>query len=210
MGKGDKRGKRGFDITKLDLKPAPRAKKRGRARMDQAGRKGPSAEWVDAMNARAVRLGCPPTHEGRKAVSGSHMGCQAGLVLEHMFGRKVVDRAWTVYCNWLRAQWLYSIHVLDVRPGPASPAMEMLHEQFQARYDSAPDDRTADEKHRDAVNMMAAWDAHLGQLAVKQRLALTWARDDVEGTLWNGAPTECGRMAARALDALADVVEENT
>lgn len=161
-----------------------------------------------ALNVRCKRFGVPQDRQGRAIVSGQHMCCDLGFVIESRCGNADVARLWDVFHRWTRAEVVYRVRYLGQGDAPASAALMMVHDRVETDPSATVDARAPDERDRDAVNGWMRWQGFLGHLSADQRAILHHARRDDGPALWGrDGVTEVGLFTLSALRDLADVSE---
>lgn len=162
-----------------------------------------------ALNARCIRFGLAPNRTNRRIVSGAHMSCEIGFVMEARLKDADVSRLWSVWQAWCSAERTYRVRILGVGDGPQCSAVPMLPEDMQTDQSATVDVRSDDERNRDAVNGWMRWRGFVGHLSAQERAALNQARTGDGPALWSaGKPTAPGLFALHALSALADIAEK--
>ena len=203
MGKGDKRrNRKPLDLPAL--KPAPKPKKRGRARMAQLNAERDPRRT--ALSARARMMGMTDTEIDRDEMRTAALGEAAGRAL-YLGCPPDAARRWGVYAGLTAAEARYSRTVLGKNLHAKCAKIEMMPERFEARQDDMPDLRSEDERHRDAVNSWMRWQGYVGQLSSFQQTAI-WAivRGRIE-PVHDAKLTQPGKLFVDAMGALADVVD---
>lgn len=160
------------------------------------------------LNSRCIRFGVDPNRHGRGVVSGQHMCCDLGFVIESRCGNAEVARLWDVFHRWTRAEVSYRTRYLGQGEAPACAALMMVHDRVETDPSLTVDSRTPDERDRDAINGWMRWQGFLGHLSADQRAILHHARRDDGPVLWRDcSATEAGLFALAALRDLADISE---
>lgn len=164
---------------------------------------------IPALNARCIRFGLSPNRANRRIVSGPHMCCDLGFVMEARLKDVDVSRLWSVWQAWCSAERTYRVRILGMGDGPQCAALPLLPEDMQTDQSATVDVRSPDERDRDAVNGWMRWRGFIGHLSTQERVALHQARTGDGPALWDaGQPTSPGLFALHALSALADVAEK--
>ncbi|MDB6455000.1 hypothetical protein [Falsirhodobacter sp. 20TX0035] len=194
-------------IAGFDLAPVPRREKQAR----EKGRfvKAEEDPRNAALNIRCIRFGLSPNRSNRHKVSGQHMACDIGFVLEARCGDAEVSRLWQVWQSWGAAERTYRLRYLGQSETAQSSAIAMVPEPMQADDGHSVDTRTPDERDRDAVNGWMRWRGYLGHLSSVDQAALHAARRETGPALWqDGNPTGQGIATLDALRHLADMAEK--
>ncbi|WP_136685684.1 hypothetical protein [Falsirhodobacter xinxiangensis] len=190
----------------FDLAPVPRRQEQTR----EGGRfvKTQEDPRNAALNVRCIRFGLTPNRSNRHKVSGPHMACDIGFVMEACCGDREVSRLWDTWQGWGAAERAYRLRYLGQAETPASSAIAMLPEPMQTDEGHTIDTRSPDERDRDAVNNWMRWRGSLGFLSSHEQSLLQAARREVGPTLWDAGPTSHGREVLNALRRLADIAEK--
>lgn len=212
MGKGDRRGKakrsqRAFE-TAVSLSPVPKAKRRGRKRMEQLRRNPNEYERAPekvALQARARKMG--KDQSDWNAMRAQSHGEDAGRALAMAHDGDDLARLWSAYKGLTQAEERYARVVLGKSLCAKVAKIEMMPERVEADPDHVPDLRDDDEKHRAAVNEWMRWRGYLGQLlSVDQNAIMAVVRGRNEPLTPDGL-TPSGKQFVAAMENFSNIVD---
>lgn len=122
--------------------------------------------------------------------------------------KESIERLWNVYKGLTAAEARYMRLVLGKQVHAKTAKIEMMPERFETRADDKPDLRSEEERHRDAVNTWMRWRGMVEHLPVAMRVAIFNTVYDRVTVYDAGEVTGHGRKFVKAMELLADVVEE--
>ncbi|PIY28387.1 MAG: hypothetical protein COZ09_10070 [Comamonadaceae bacterium CG_4_10_14_3_um_filter_60_42] len=190
-----------------DLAEVPKAKKRGRARMEELNAE-PDAQMV-VLTARARQSGISPKDimETRDPAYGE----AAGRAIYVTHKPEVAQRLWAVYRAFTASEAMYLRLCLGLRLHAATAKLEMMPgDDFQVRPDDKPDLRTEDEKASDASNAWARWRGYFTSMADYHQDAISDVSYGRVDAMDGGRLTDHGRRFVVAMERFADVVDRAT
>lgn len=204
MGKGDRKRKQA--PPGCDLAPVPKKQKPFRMKWDDIDHfefdRDPQKV---ALSARCNQLGMDPTEEARSAARSPWLEHPLGLVIQDVASADDRPKLWQAFCDYCRVYATYHRVVIGKSPHPKGATITMAPERIKADASEPVDTRTDEERHRDAVNNMAALGAVLMCLSNAQVSALTLARLGKGPDMWRDRePTPFGMVALKALEALCE------
>lgn len=210
MGKGDRKTKAKRNQRKMaaaiagvpELEGTPKRQPNGDLRRANDR---PTDPRKTALQARVRAFGGEDTVKGRQAVSGQHMGCQIGMVIQDQCGTTEAQALWKTFAAWVAAEDRYRSRYLGQTEHAKCPSLVMVPERVETDTGHTVDIRSNAEKDAQAVSTWMRWQGHLGHLSQGLCAALHDARLD-RATLWTDrAPTNRGMIALSALRALTKV-----
>lgn len=212
MGKGDRRsrGARAAWRAAVDRSPLPALVVRGKPRQDLSMYNDVQDDpQKTALQARCRHRGADPTDEAMKAAKSPLLGSDVGRCIVALHPPDEQARLWSAFCGMCAAYERHAVLVLGVTYWPKVPQMELTPEPAEVDPDLRIDDRSPEERVRDAKEARRRWDGYLARLPGAYASALAHARLESSPTLWrDAAPTDYGRVTVAALVALADAVEK--
>ena len=203
MGKGDKRNRKKFEVA---LAPVPKAKARGRKRMEQIQQEKPDRTPArTALEARARQMG--HKESDWRIMQFQALGEPAGQAL--FLSHTVEDalKLWTVYAGLTASEARYHRVCLGKSMAAKVAKIEFLPERFEARDDDQPDLRDEDEKHRDAANSWDRWRGHFNQLGLGDRTIIQSVSRGWIDPVIDGIVTARGKEFVTAVEKLSKVVD---
>ncbi len=115
-------------------------------------------------------------------------------------------KLWDVFKRYDQADDVYFRRIIGRSRFPNVAKLEMLPEPVETRDDDRPDDRTPDQRDRDASNGWMRWQGFLGHLAAHERAAITDASRRRGGDLQrSGVLTTAGAAFVAAMRTLKEI-----
>lgn len=202
MGKGDRRGKKKTPLPAVAPVPKKQPNGRKRRRASHIGERNPARVVLEA---RARHTG--NTGKDIDAMRTQALGEPAGQAIYAAHSGDKAKRLWDAYAGYTAAEAVYAKTYLGMRLHAKTAKVEYMIETFEARADDRPDDRTEEERARDATNNWMRWRGHIMHLSRPMQKAIMDAAYGQGDLLRDTKLTAKGRRFVEAVEALADVVE---
>ncbi len=157
---------------------------------------------ADALRRRCADIGLNPSQANLVRVASQMAGLPTGKAL--ILGVTDPDlarKAFDAVEGYRAARERYQRIALGLSMYPAAPKMEMEPEPFEVDDAAQTDDRTPEEKERDARNSMAFWDGCYQKLSLADR-------SHIDGVLFGWADVvQNGKLTPRGSEFVAAAIK---
>lgn len=163
-----------------------------------------------ALKARAAKVGHPDDRHGQQKMQAPWYENEQGQVIAiiHAHDAIAIAPLWAAWAGLTGSDYTYCRKILGASRHPQGAAIAVVPDRLEARPDDKPDDRSEEDKIRDAKNAKAAWELRLRRLPY-------WSRIAIDAQMIGSGPqlikdriaTPPGRKFVEALAMLAEQME---
>jgi len=198
------------DLPPLKVKPRKKpGPKKGAAKNEKLQSEEAMAQVLETRRHKYLGARCNANY-----FRAPHLGHEGGMCLDFLFiaeGRPdEISTVWGVWHSLCQAQRTYRVQVIGQTGEAKCASITTAPEPLQTSdLDPPVDDRTLEQKHRDAVDGWQYWEDNLKGLPPSLCALLTAMLGGTVIKLWeDGLPKPSGRDFVKAIDALAHVVAD--
>lgn len=213
MGASERRKKRAAARQAPPGCELPAIKPRPTIASANAAPRGRPPKDTQALDARCVAFGLPPSEYARRVMDQTWASEPIGMVLMRQLAgaakpEQAINRLWQVWLGVMGASERYRARIIGKTGRPDTLVLAMLPERIETDEGHTIDTRSSDERDDDAVRGWIRWQHRIARLQPWERDAISASVNRETGALWHQrAPTTRGHALHAALAALADVMD---